>query len=261
MSGALQEERRREIVKIVNQNGKASISEICEIFGVSEMTARRDLRDLDRDGMLRRVHGGAINRIGRSYEPAFQLRQADNAEEKIKIGKKAAEFVFDGDSIALDTGTTILELARALAQKRNLTIVTSSVTIANEIIANFSLLEDVRLILTGGIVRGGELSMVGDSAEYTYRNLHVDKAFIGIAGVSLQDGLTEYNLEDALTKQALINSAQQKIVLADSTKFGRTTFASVCSLSQIDRIITDANTSPEIIEALSQIGIDVVIAD
>ncbi len=261
MTFLLQEERRREICAVVNSNGKITIGEICSQYGVSEMTARRDLRDLDREGLLRRVHGGAILGIGRSYEPAFSMRTRIVPENKQLIGKKAAELVQDGDSIALDTGTTNLELVRALKNRRNITIVTSSLPIANEVINSFSLENQVRLILTGGIVRPGEFSMVGEISQNTFREFHVDKAFIGVGGLSLKDGLTEYNIEDASVKKILIESAQVRIVLADSTKIGRTTFATIAPLSAMDRLVTDSGISAEMVDELNNIGIDVVVTD
>jgi DeoR/GlpR family transcriptional regulator of sugar metabolism len=224
------------------------------------MTIRRDLRDMDREGVLRRVHGGTVSNLGRSYEPAYRLRSTRNAEKKQAIGHRAAELIVDGDSIALDVGTTTLEIAGALHGKHNLTLITASLPIANEVIANLSLTSDVRLILTGGIVRAGELSMTGHIAAQTYSDFHVDKAFIGVGGLSLEDGLTEYNLEDALVKKIMIQNAQQRIVVADSSKFGRTTFTSVAQLSMVNTIVTDEEIPKEIHTALQEMGIEVLIA-
>ncbi len=257
----LQAERRLEILDLVTQNGNVTIAQVCERFQVTEMTARRDLSALDREGLLRRVHGGAVSALGRSYEPPYRLRTTKNREAKKIIGRKAAEMILDGDSIALDVGTTTLEIARAIVDKRNLTIITSSLPVANEIVARLSLDSGVRLILTGGIIRSGELSMIGHIAEQSYRDLHVDKAFIGIGGLSLEDGLTEYNLEDALVKRWLLKNALQKIVVADGSKLGRVTFASVSPLSSVNTIITDSSAPVEILQAITQLGIGVVIAD
>lgn len=253
-------ERQRRIAEKVLDEGQISIAQIIDLFGVSEITARRDLNELDRQGLLRRVHGGAIASLGRSYEPHFQTRTAKNKTEKIIIGIKAAEQVFDGDSIALDVGTTTLEIVRGLIDKRNLTIVTSSIQIANEVIATLSLDTNVRLILAGGVVRARELSMVGMIAERTVRELHVDKAFIGIGGISLRDGLTEYNMEDARMKQVLIESAQEKFVVADSGKFGRTTFTTVGPITSVDAIITDGNAPMDQVEKITSMGVRVIVA-
>jgi DeoR/GlpR family transcriptional regulator of sugar metabolism len=173
----------------------------------------------------------------------------------------AAELIIDGDSIALDVGTTTLEIAQALQGKHNLTIITASLPIANEIVSNLSLTSEVRLILTGGILRSGELSMIGNIAAQTYAEFHVDKAFIGIGGLSLENGITEYNLEDAIVKKPLIQNARQRIVVADSSKIGRTTFASVAPLSMVDTIITDSQISEESKRALQDLGIELLVAE
>jgi DeoR/GlpR family transcriptional regulator of sugar metabolism len=255
-----QVERRNIIVEIIRRQGRISIEEICQHFEVSEMTARRDLQDLDRNGLLRRVHGGAVSSFGRSFEPGYQMRASNNIDAKVAIGKKAAELVADGDSIALDVGTTTLEVARALKNHHSLTILTASLPIAFELISNHSVGTDIRLILTGGVLRSGELSMVGDFAERTFQEIHVDKAFLGIGGLSIENGLTEYNLEDAMVKRALIKSAQKVIVVADSSKLERTTFASVCPVSAINVLITDEKAPKRIIQNLLQKKIEVLIA-
>lgn len=231
------------------------------MFAISDMTARRDLNEMDRLGLLRRVHGGAIANLGRSYEPPYKMRSTKNQSAKVCIGEKAAELIYDGDSIALDVGTTTLEIVRCLKGKRNLTIVTNSLQIANMIVDQLSLEVDARLILTGGVVRSRELSMIGDMAESAYQDFHVDKAFIGIAGISLEDGLTEYNMEDARIKRALLSSAREKIIVADGSKFDVTTFASVASLKSIDKIITDPTAPQEILERIQNLGVEIIVAN
>jgi DeoR/GlpR family transcriptional regulator of sugar metabolism len=219
------------------------------------------LRDLDREGLLRRVHGGAVSSFGRSYEPPYQIRITRQVEAKQAIGIKAAEMILDGDSIALDVGSTALEVVPALRGKHNLTILTASLPIAYEICSTLSLSNDVRLILTGGIVRPEELSMVGSIAERTYSEFFVDKAFIGVGGISLEDGLTEYNLEDALVKRVFIHSAKHRIVMADGSKFGRTTFTKMAPLSLVDIVITDNTVPQKMVTALQELGIEVIIAE
>ncbi len=254
-------ERHSRIIELVVQNGRVNIPDICGLFGVSEMTARRDLNELDRKGLLRRVHGGAIAQFGRSYEPSFHTRSIQNPAAKAAIGRKAADLVYDGDSIALDVGTTIMEMVPGLRGKRNLTIVTSALQIAAKVVDLVSLEVDARLILTGGIVRPRELSMIGSIPEQVYQDLHVDKAFIGIGGISLEDGLTEFNMEDTHIKRMLISSAREKIVLADGSKFGVTTFTSVASMDAIDKIVTDRSAPSQIIEKIRDLGIEVILAD
>ena len=254
-------ERQRQIVNLALEQGSISIPEICSEFDVSEMTARRDLNELDRQGLLRRVHGGAIASLGRSYEPPFQTRSTKNQELKTAIGRKASALVYDGDSIALDVGTTTLEIVPGLKDKRNLTIITAGLPIANLVVSTLSLGTNARLILTGGILRAHEHSMTGSIPERVYQDFHVDKAFIGIGGLSLEDGLTEYNIEDTEIKRVLIRGAREKIVVADSTKFGVTTFATVGPLNAVDKIVTDSGAPPAMVEELRKMGIDVILVD
>ena len=257
----MQAKRREYILDLLVANHSVSVTKLCEHLGVSEMTIRRDLRALETEGLLRRTHGGAVSNMGRSYEPLLRLRAGENTHQKAAIGRKAAEMVQDGHSIALDVGTTTLEIARALHDKHNLTIITASLPIALEIVSNFTMESDVRLILTGGIVRAGELSMVGEIARHTYQNLHVDIAFFGAGGISPDVGLTEFNLEDTQVKQALLATAQHKVLVADSSKFGRTTFATIAPLSAIDTIVTDSGLTPEMLKALRDRHIRVMLAE
>ncbi len=257
----LQTERRRQIVEQVQKSGVVTVATLCENFDVSDMTIRRDLRELNREGLLRRVHGGAVSNLGRSYEPPLKLRSTRQMDAKKAIGAEAANMIVDGDSVAFDVGTTTFEIARVLEGKHNLTIITASLPIANYVVSNYSLTSDIRLILTGGILRPGELSMTGHIATNTYEGLHVDKAFIGVGGISIEDGLTEYNLEDALVKKPLIQNAREKIVVADSSKLGRTTFTAIAPLSIVDTIITDTDAPLAIIKKLKTLGIKVLLAD
>ena len=254
-------DRQREIVELVMQQGEVTTHSLCERFDVSEMTIRRDLRELDKNGMLRRVFGGAVSNLGRSYEPPSQIRSSRNMDAKQAIGRRAVDMIYDGDSIAFDVGTTTIEIVRALKNRQNLTIITSSLPIANEVVSRFSLDSQIRLIIAGGIVRPREFSMIGHIPQGVYDDLHVDKAFVGIGGVSLEDGLTEYNLEDAQVKKSLIASADEVIVVVDSSKLGRTTFASVAPLTKVDTLITDARAPSDFVDVLRERGIQVLLTD
>lgn len=254
-------DRRRQIVKTVNEKGKISVGEISDLFDVSEMTARRDLRELDQEGLLRRVYGGAISRLGRSYEPPYNIRTSENPERKRLIGAAAAGLILDGDSVAFDVGTTTLEVARAIDDVHNLTIVTASLPIANEIVSSHSLEEDIRLIIAGGVVRARELSMIGHLAQHAFSELRVDKAFVGVGGLSIEGGLTEYNLEDALVKRPMMDTAKNVIVVADGSKIGRTTFALINPIESIDVLVTDSSAPKDEVTRIRGLGINVVIAD
>ena len=252
----LSEERHQIILNILENQGSVLVTDLVSQFDVSEMTIRRDLDVLERKGLLRRVHGGAVSDRGRSYEPPFLSRSTTHQEEKERIGKMAAELVRSGDSITLDVGTTTLEVARHLADKQNLTIITPCFQIAALLCENPS----IRLILTGGILRHSELSMVGHLAERVFDEFYVDKLFLAAAGVDFEGGLTEYNLEDTLVKQAMIRTAKQVILVTDASKFNRVAFTAIAPINVIDTVVTDRSVPPSIVSRLKDLDIDVILA-
>ncbi|NIN64770.1 MAG: DeoR family transcriptional regulator [Anaerolineae bacterium] len=250
------EERRQQILHLIQTQGSVSVADLCIRFDVSEMTVRRDLADLERAGLLRRVYGGAVNAQGRSYEPPFLTRAGKHQAEKERIGQAAATFINNGDSLALDVGTTTLEIARHLEGKQNLTIVTPSLHIA-KVLANQP---SMRLMLTGGILRPSELSLIGHLAEKAFREFYVDKLFLGIGGIDFKAGLTEFNLEDALVKRAMLASAKECLVVADASKFGNIAFAAVAPLSAVHKIVTDSAVGSGIVSRLEEMNIEVILA-
>ena len=252
----LSEERHQTILQLLDSHGSISVTDLVDRFSVSEMTARRDLDALERKGLLRRVHGGAVSARGRSYEPPLLSRSAQHQSEKGRIGQVAAGLVNNGDSITLDVGTTTLALAHHLTSKRNLTIITPTFPIANLLAEQ----PGIRLIVSGGILRPGEHSMVGDLAEAAFQHFFVDKLFLGIGGIDLEAGLTEFNWEDALVKKAMLKGAKEIIVVADASKFGQVAFAAVAPLNVVDHIVTDTSLDPAIRIRLETENIKVTLA-
>ncbi|MGD9092709.1 MAG: DeoR/GlpR family DNA-binding transcription regulator [Anaerolineales bacterium] len=248
--------RRKQILELIETRNSISVAELCGILDVSDMTIRRDLRILSNEGLLERVHGGAVSRRGRSYEPAYRIRSVEQVKQKEIIGKRAASLIQDGDSVALDVGTTTLELAKALMGTSNLTVITASLPITTVL----SEAPNVRLILTGGIVRKEEHSLIGHIAQRAYEEFHVDKAFIGVGGIHAEAGLTEYNLEDTLVKKAMIANAGEVIVIADSRKLGEICFAHIAPLSAVDVLVTEDGGSVDVIDSLISSGVNVIIA-
>lgn len=250
--------RHQTILDLIEEHGEVRVVELCQRFGVSEMTIRRDLSELERAGLLRRVHGGAVSARGRSYEPPFLTRTGEHQEQKQRIGQLAASLIHDGDSIALDVGTTTLEIAHALRNRKNLnlTVLTASLHIAT-LLANTP---GIRLILAGGILRPGELSMVGHIAERTFCEFYVDKLFLGVGGISLEAGLTEFNLEDALVKQAMLKTAKERIVVVDSSKLNRIAFTHIAPLSEVHTLITDNDADPNTLQRLREASLRILLA-
>jgi len=247
------EQRLQAILDLLVKHGSVSVGDLADRFHVTAMTVRRDLDTLERKGLLRRSRGGAIGAQGRSYEPPLLTRARSHPEEKQRIGAAAAALIKDGDSIAIDVGTTALEVARHLVTRHNLTVVTPGVHVACVLAEQPS----IRVILTGGILRAGEFSLVGDLAERAFKDFYVDKLFLGIGGFDFEAGLTEFNLEDAKVKRAMIASAKEVIVVTDASKFGKVVFASVATLGTVKKVITDSRLRRDIISRLEAMGIEV----
>ncbi|HVB70175.1 MAG TPA: DeoR/GlpR family DNA-binding transcription regulator [Acidimicrobiales bacterium] len=244
--------RRADIAERLRVEGEASISVLATEYGTSEMTIRRDLDYLEEEGLARRARGGAIFLHSRSYEPPIHQRAGVQAEAKCQIGAAAAATVLEGETIILDVGTTTAAMAKALRHDLEVTVVTNSLLIANELASK----PRVRTILTGGTVRPGEMSLVGPRAQSAFGEYHCDAVFLGIAAVSTE-GLTEYNEDDAHVKRAAIASARRVVLLADATKLGRVTFAAVAPLAELDVLITDAAEDHEVVLAAHDLGVEV----
>lgn len=208
---------------------------LSQALGVSPATVRRDLTELEKQGLLRRTHGGALPLSGTSFEPSFGQKSGEQVEEKRRIGAAAASLTRDGETVILDAGTTTMEIARALSGRRDLTAVTNSVSIAAEL----ATMEGVHVILTGGDLRKNTMALVGPAAEAFLRTITADRVFLGINGIDPERGLTTPNLLEAATKQAMVRAASEVVVVADHTKLGRVAFAHVAGLDQVDRLVCD----------------------
>ncbi len=253
----ISEKRKQHIRESIKNSGNVTVSTLADELSVSEMTIRRDLSDLEKEGFLKRTHGGAVRESSRSYEPPFTARASIRNEEKIRIAKLAVKYVEDGDTIAVDSGTTALCFAEQLQEFRNLTIVTPSIHIAALFLSN----PGVETILAGGTVRKHEGSLVGDITRRTFEALYFDKFFMSAAGLSPEAGFTEYIIEDAEIKQLIISHSKKTIALMDSTKFGRTAFAQVCRAGEADILVTEKDPGIKIRQLLNENNSIIDIAD
>jgi DeoR family fructose operon transcriptional repressor len=250
------EERRTRILELVHERKKLTVNELCAILGVSPATVRGDLRDLDREGLLVRTHGGAIEKSRASFELTSSKRSTVNLAAKQAIAKAAAQFVEDGDTIVLDTGTTTAELAQRLVSQQRLTVVTNDLQIAG-------ILEGapgVETVLLGGTLRKGYHCTVGPGGSGLTHNLRVDTAFMATNSLSLEAGATTPDLHQAEIKKAMISMARKIILLCDSSKIGRDSFARFGDLDQIDVLVTE-QLGDEAHAVFEEQGIEVVIAD
>jgi DeoR/GlpR family transcriptional regulator of sugar metabolism len=253
--------RQSEIVAALDSQGLLNVKELSDRFSVSEMTIRRDLLDLELSGLIRRVHGGATRMIGRAYEPPFRMRQASFGGHKRAIAHAAAALIVQGDAIGLDVGTTTLEMVPAFVEVDNLTVVTASLRVAYRVAEMHALEHSIRLMVTGGVTRADELSLIGQSAIDFYRRIRLDKAFVSVGCVSLSGDTSEFNLEDAEVKRAMIASSNEVILLVDSSKFHQTGFAHVVDLSEVSTLITDSDVDEATLAQLQDQGVNVVVAE
>lgn len=236
------EERRDEIVQMLTQHTKLLVPELCTHFGVSPATIRNDLRDLEVEGKLRRTHGGAIPLGKTAFEPDSSTKEVEHIEEKRRIAQVAASLVEDGDTIALDTGTTTLELAKCLTQKQNLTILTNDIMIATWLEVN----SRANLLVVGGSLRRHFHCTLGPMAVNGLASFNVDKAFMASNAFSLDKGFTTPSVELAETKRTMISIAAQVHMLIDSSKVRRVSFTKFADLADIDKLITDTGISDSV---------------
>ena len=251
------EERKRMIVDLVNKNHKTTVANLCSEFSVSPATVRNDLRELEESGLLKRTHGGAISNLKANYEPNSYQKEIKNIEEKKAIARVAVECIKEGDTIALDTGTTTFELAKLLVNYKDLTIVTNDLQIA----AFLERDSNAKVIIAGGEVRRNFHCTTGNKAIDTIRDLNVDKTFIAANGFSIKKGLTTPNIDMAKVKTLMIELADEIILLADHTKLDRSSFVWFADFCKVDVLITDWNADRDYIELVRKEGLEVEICD
>jgi DeoR/GlpR family transcriptional regulator of sugar metabolism len=238
----------------LRKDKSVKVSTLMELFNVSIETVRRDLEFLEKEGLLKRVHGGAILDEG-SRELTFTVRETKNMEEKREIAEIATRYVSEGQSIALDVSTTNTEFAKELAKKfKRLTILTNSLPIANEL----SAVPNFTVILAGGVMRNEELCIVGDLAEKFISQFRIDTFFMSMSGISLTEGLTDYGIGEVQIKKQMLECSQKAIVLADSSKFDSVSLLRICDFDRIDKIVTDSKIKHKILEKYTGKGIEII---
>lgn len=248
----LKSERLAAILEMLAKGGRVEVGALAQQFSVSDMTVRRDLEELESRDLCRRVHGGAVPGTSRSYEPPFSVREQREAEAKTAIAEAVVDLLGVGETVFLDVGTTTLEVARCLRGRSNLTILTPSLFVANELADEAGL----RVICLGGTARPGERSLVGTLTIEAIRQFHLDVVVLGVGGLDAEAGLTEFNLEDAAVKRAARDRCRRVIVAADETKLGTVAFAVVADASDIDTLVTNAPDDHDQVQRLRQLGVD-----
>jgi DeoR family transcriptional regulator of aga operon len=251
----LNEERRGRIVEEVQRSGRAVVTELAKKFDTSVMTIRRDLQVLSEHGLLLRIHGGALS-VQNGLKPDRSLIEHEilHADEKHLIALAAAKMVKEGQSILLDSGTTITAIARELRSFEQLTVITNAVNIANDLAGSA-----VDVILTGGMLRKNSFSLVGPLAESSLTYLKADILFMGVEGIDPQLGISTSSMLGAVLERKMVQTVHLVVAVCDSSKFGHSCLNSIIPVSEIDRLITDKQAPTEVIEELRAKGIEVIL--
>ncbi len=247
-------ERQQQILRYIERQQRVTVNQIVSQFDVSLATARRDLEALAGQGKVQRVHGGAIATRQALPEAPVLQRAAERSTVKARIGQAAADLINTGDTIFLGSGTTVLQAARYLRGKRNLTIITNSLLVLNEL----SDVADVTVIGLGGMLRPSEMSLLGHITELALNELRADKVIIGIHAIDVERGLTSDYLPEAVTDRAILKIGREVIVAADHTKCGAISTALVAPVSAIQTLVTDTDTPAEFLAALRAQGVRVL---
>jgi DeoR family transcriptional regulator, aga operon transcriptional repressor len=245
-----------EILDRVAANGSVDVVGLAQEFGVSAATVRRDLQALHDQGLVRRTHGGALPRPA-GLELPIQYKAPRQHREKRVIGLAAADLVREGDVVGMTGGTTATEIARALADRRGLTVVTNALNIAAELVSR----PNIRLVVVGGNARHASYELVGPAAEAMIAQYHLDVAFIGTDGFTVTEGCTTHDEMEAHTDLAFIGQAARTVVIADSSKIGKVTFARICGTDMVDTLVTDSGIDRAARSAAEAAGVEVIVAD
>ena len=248
----LASQRREKILELLKEDGSAKVIQLSKIYKVSEVTIRQDLEKLEKDGLVKRAHGGAFLKEVEDHVRSCELMNQANLDKKAVIGQQAAQLIEEGEAIILDSGSTTTEIAKNLIGRRNLTVINIALILGAE--------TGIDVIVTGGEFKPPMLSLTGQKSADFFHDIQVDKLFLATAGISLRSGLTYPSLSDIVVKKAMIDVAETVYLVADSTKIGKGAFASLGALSLIDFIITDSDIGKEHLQLFRNHKIELIIA-
>jgi DeoR family transcriptional regulator of aga operon len=255
----LHSERRQKMVAFIEQNDGATVGELSRKYAVSEATVRRDLIQLSKDGFVERGHGGAVPRRLRRSQGLPELPVLERAglrvSEKRAIGRAAARYVEDGDVILINGGTTTAEMVPFLGAARDVTVITNGLGIASLLAP----LTNIKAVITGGVLRNSELSMLGMLTKDALHNLRADKLFMSSPAIHVDYGFSADDMLEVESDRNMMASAKEIIVLADHTKFGNIAMMRVAPIERVRRIITDSGTSGEVVAACAEQGVEVEV--
>lgn len=249
-------QRRIKILNLIREDGHAKVQDLRKIFKVTDVTIRQDLEVLENMGYIQREHGGAFLKDLESFAKTGQLLNQNHIEEKREIALKALELINEEDSIILDSGSTTTEIAKLLINYKNLTVITNALNIALILGENHG----INLIVTGGEFKAPTLSLTGKMAADSFKDIHANKLFLATAGISSDMRLTYPSLSDLIVKTAMIKSADEVYLVADSSKIGISSLASLGPISLVQTIITNQNITNENIEKIRRKNVNILFS-
>ncbi|HET7268505.1 MAG TPA: transcriptional repressor AgaR [Oleiagrimonas sp.] len=252
----LLEERRRHIVEMVEVDGRATVDELARHFDISAVTIRGDLDALARAGAITRSHGGALPAAVARTDTPLPVKETRHLAEKRRIGAAAAKLIGDGETIILDSGSTTVEIARQIRQRRwlALTVITNALNIAMELNG----LQGVRVMMLGGMLRPTSYSLTGTDAEQALSKLTADRLFLGVDGLDPRVGATTPDPQEATLNAQMVHAARESIAVLDSSKLGRRSLSVIIPVTELDVVITDTNASGEALDMLREQGVRVM---
>ena len=252
----LANQRRDQIIKLLQEDGSAKVVDLAKLFRVSEVTIRQDLDQLEAENQIIREHGGAYLKNVEDQVRSFSLANTEHMDRKELIGRKAASLIESGETIILDSGSTTTEIARNLKGRKHITVITNALNIA----LMLGVEPGIEVMMTGGEFKPPTLSLTGQKAADFLQDIHVDKLFLATAGISLKAGLTYPSISDLVVKKAMIEAAEIVYLVADSSKMRKSAFASLGALSLINYIITDPYIKEEHRKLFTEHEIEFIIA-
>jgi DeoR/GlpR family transcriptional regulator of sugar metabolism len=256
------EERLRRIIQMITENGTVHVPDVADRFGISASTVRLDLKELERRGLIVRTHGGAIAPESRSGRPVLEVqktfpqRLVENITQKEAIGKAAADLIGDGETIMIDGGTTTRQIFNNLVNHRFLILVTNVVNTYPSLVSN----DDIRVVLTGGELEPGSMTLVGEVGQLTLSRYRASKAILGTDAVSALFGITTLEVQTAALKKCMIENSDTLIVVADSSKINKVSLVPVAPLTAVDILVTDDGIDPAARAEIENLGVQVIAA-
>lgn len=247
-------ERRNAILEKLQAERRVVVSELSQIYKVSEETIRRDLEKLENDGFVIKSYGGAVINENANVDLPFNIRKKRNVISKQKIAEVISSRIKDGTSIMLDASSTAVYIAKALKERKNLTLITNSIEILIEMFDT----PNVNVLSTGGAMREGSFALVGPQTDKMLKSYHVDVAVVSAKGFDLETGMTDTEELHANNKKTMLHAGREKVLAVDSSKFGKTAFTEIGTLEDISMVVTDAKPDEVWLQAFKEYGIECI---